>query len=60
MKRLVVVPPYVARLKTRDIRSAARHGRNRGGGEAKVVDLRAYAGRNVVRFPRPGGPTSAA
>ncbi|MBB2913190.1 hypothetical protein FHS43_004488 [Streptosporangium becharense] len=54
------MPPYVARLKTRDIRSAARHGRNRGGGEAKVVDLRAYAGRNVVRFPRPGGPTSAA
>ncbi|GAA3440982.1 hypothetical protein Pve01_20670 [Planomonospora venezuelensis] len=53
----MVVPPYVARIKIRDIRSAARR---RAPGDTKVVDLRAYTGGNVIRFPRPGGPTSAA
>jgi hypothetical protein len=57
MKRLVVVPPYVARLKIRDIRSATRR---RTPGDTKVVDLRAYTGRNVLRFPRTSGPTPAA
>lgn len=57
MKRLVVVPPYVARLKIRDIRSATRRA---VAGDAKVVDLNAYTGRNVLRFPRTSGPTSAA
>ncbi|MER6827843.1 hypothetical protein ABT352_17825 [Streptosporangium sp. NPDC000563] len=57
MKRLVVVPPYVARLKIRDIRSVTRRGAT---GDAKVVDLSAYTGRNVLRFPRTSGPTSAA
>ncbi|WP_169729441.1 hypothetical protein [Thermoactinospora rubra] len=56
MKRLVVVPPRVARHKVRDIRSAAR--RRPSPADAKVVDLRAYSGRNVIRFP--GGPTPAA
>ncbi|MEV8632273.1 hypothetical protein AB0395_11520 [Streptosporangium sp. NPDC051023] len=51
------MPPYVARLKIRDIRSATRR---RSAGDAKVVDLRAYTGRNVLRFPLAGGPTPAA
>ncbi|MFF5208158.1 hypothetical protein [Streptosporangium sp. NPDC000396] len=51
------MPPRVARLKIRDIRSAPHR---RTAGDAKVVDLRAYTGRNVIRFPNPGGPTSAA
>ncbi|WP_193318894.1 hypothetical protein [Nonomuraea phyllanthi] len=55
MKRLVAVPPHVARHKIRDIRSA---GRRRPQADHKVIDLRAYAGRNVIRFP--GGPTPAA
>ncbi|MEV7010338.1 hypothetical protein [Streptosporangium sp. NPDC051022] len=49
--------PYVARLKIRDIRSVAR---NRTTGDTKVVDLLAYTGRNVLRFPRTSGPTPAA
>ncbi|MEU9835575.1 hypothetical protein AB0D67_28915 [Streptosporangium sp. NPDC048047] len=57
MRRLAVVPPQVARLKIRDIRSAKDRGPAR---DAKVVDLRAYAGRNVVLFPRTSGPTPAA
>lgn len=56
MRRLVAVPPRVLRHKVRDIRSAAR--RAPAAGESKVVDLRAYTGRNVIRFP--GGPTPAA
>ncbi|GGP85691.1 hypothetical protein GCM10010140_13810 [Streptosporangium pseudovulgare] len=51
------MPPQVARLKIRDIRSV-KHRRTAGDG--KVVDLRAYAGRNVVLFPRTSGPTPAA
>ncbi|MEV4468010.1 hypothetical protein [Nonomuraea sp. NPDC049504] len=56
MKRLAVVPPAVARHKIRDIRAAGR--RRKPPADAKVVDLRAYTGRNVIRFP--GGPTPAA
>ncbi|WP_405145726.1 hypothetical protein OG589_02395 [Sphaerisporangium sp. NBC_01403] len=54
MKRLSVVPAYVPRHKVRDIRSA--HGR-RSSSESKVVHLQAYTGRNIIRFPRTGGPT---
>ncbi|WP_424529917.1 hypothetical protein ACOZ38_10250 [Sphaerisporangium viridialbum] len=57
MKRLSVVPAYVPRHKVRDIRSA--HGR-RPSSESKVVHLQAYTGRNIIRFPRTGGPTPAA
>ncbi|GIH90463.1 hypothetical protein Pta02_24880 [Planobispora takensis] len=53
----MVVPPHVARIKIRDIRSATRR---RSPGDPKVVDLRAYTGRNVIRFPRANGPTPAA
>jgi hypothetical protein len=56
MKRLVVVPPHTARHKVRDIRSADR--RRPAPPDPKVVDLRAYTGRNVIRFP--DGPTPAA
>ncbi|QYC43836.1 hypothetical protein Nocox_31275 [Nonomuraea coxensis DSM 45129] len=56
MKRLVVVPPHIARHKVRDIRSADR--RRKPPVDPKVVDLRAYTGRNVIRFP--GGPAPAA
>ncbi|MFI6291841.1 hypothetical protein ACIBEJ_09675 [Nonomuraea sp. NPDC050790] len=56
MKRLVVVPPRVARHKVRDIRSGDR--RRPVVPDPKVVDLRAYSGRNVILFP--GGPTPAA
>jgi hypothetical protein len=55
MKRLVVVPPHIARHKVRDIGSADRH---RPPADPKVVDLRAYTGRNVINFP--SGPTPAA
>ncbi|MER6948710.1 hypothetical protein ABT294_32285 [Nonomuraea sp. NPDC000554] len=55
MKTLVVVPPLVARHTVRDIRSVVRR---RPAADPKVVDLRAYSGRNVIRFP--GGPTPAA
>ncbi|MFJ2032701.1 hypothetical protein [Streptosporangium sp. NPDC087985] len=51
------MPPYVARLKIRDIRSAARR---RVSADTKVVDLRAYTGQNILRFPLTGGPTPAA
>ncbi|MCG5219512.1 hypothetical protein [Streptosporangium sp. KLBMP 9127] len=57
MKRLVVLPPIVARHKIRDIRTAHRR---RRAVDATVVDLRAWAGRNIIRFPRTSGPTSAA
>jgi hypothetical protein len=56
MTRLVAVPEYVPRHKVRDIRS--RHQR-RPVDDTKVVDLQAYAGRNIIRFPR-SGPTPAA
>jgi len=56
MNRLVAVTPHVARHKVRDIRSADRH--SSISTDPKVVDLRAYSGRNVIRFP--GGPTPAA
>jgi hypothetical protein len=56
MNRLVLVPPHIARHKVRDIRSAER--RSRAVRDPKVVDLRAYSGRNVLRFP--GGPVPAA
>ncbi len=55
MNRLVAVAPRVARHKVRDIRSADRR---KIVTDPKVVDLRAYSGRNVIRFP--GGPTPAA
>ncbi|MFI6926313.1 hypothetical protein ACIBIZ_40700 [Nonomuraea spiralis] len=57
MKRLAVVPPQIARHKIRDIRAAVRRRRSVAA-DPKVVDLRAYSGRNVIRFP--GGPTPAA
>lgn len=28
--------------------------------DRKIIDLRAYTGANVIRFPRTSGPTSAA
>jgi hypothetical protein len=56
MKRLAVVSPHVVRHKVRDIRSADR--RRPAPPDPKVVDLRAYTGRNVIRFP--GGPAPAA
>ncbi|MEV4283882.1 hypothetical protein AB0K40_00095 [Nonomuraea bangladeshensis] len=59
MKRLVVVPPHIARHKVRDIRSADRRKPPADPkADPKVVDLRAYTGRNVLRFP--GGPAPAA
>lgn len=58
MKRLVVVPPHVARHKIRDIRSGDRRRPVVHDHDPKVVDLRAYSGRNVIRFPE--GPTPAA
>jgi hypothetical protein len=66
MSRLRVVPPSVARHKIRDIGSALRGRRRRDQNRSdpnrcgKVIDLRAYTGRNVIRFPRPDGPTSVA
>ncbi|MBF8187401.1 hypothetical protein ITP53_16995 [Nonomuraea sp. K274] len=54
MKRLVAVPPHVARHKIRDIRSADHP---KPPADPKVIDLRAYTGKNVILFP---GPTSAA
>ncbi|WP_067185687.1 hypothetical protein [Microtetraspora niveoalba] len=42
--------------KVRDITSALRRRPKR---DTKIVDMRAYAGRNVIRFPKPG-PTSVA
>lgn len=60
MRRLAVVPSHVARLKIRDIRSIRSATRRRTFGDAKVVDLRAYTGGNVLRFLQPSGPTPAA
>ncbi|MDH2428217.1 hypothetical protein [Sphaerisporangium sp. TRM90804] len=57
MRRLAAVPAYAPRHKVRDIRSA--HDR-RPSHDTKVVHLQAYTGRNVIRFPRPGGSTPAA
>jgi len=57
LRRLVTVPPRIARHKIRDIRSAPER-RKQTTSDPKVVDLRAYTGRNVIRFP--GGPTPAA
>jgi hypothetical protein len=48
----------VARHKIRDIRSA--HQRSRAAVDSTVVDLKAWAGRNIIRFPRTSGPASAA
>ncbi|WP_433354112.1 hypothetical protein ACQP25_11390 [Microtetraspora malaysiensis] len=42
--------------KVRDIRSVLRRKPKR---DNKIVDMQAYAGRNVIRFPKPD-PTSAA
>ncbi|MFG2077581.1 hypothetical protein SAMN05421874_13167 [Nonomuraea maritima] len=55
MKKLAVVPTHPVRHTVRDIRTASRR---KPLTDSKVVDLRAYTGRNVIRFP--GGPTSAA
>jgi hypothetical protein len=57
MKRLAVVPPHIARHKIRDIRAADRR-RPPLAADPKVIDLRAYSGRNVLHFP--SGPTPAA
>ena len=57
MKRFSLVPPHVPRHKVRHIGSA---GRRKPPRDAKVIDLHAYAGRNVIRFPRPDGPSPAA
>ncbi|GGK99979.1 hypothetical protein Sme01_37460 [Sphaerisporangium melleum] len=61
------MPASVARHKVRDIRSAHRHTpvhesapMHESRPEAVVVHLQAYTGRNVIRFPRPGGGTPAA
>jgi hypothetical protein len=51
---LKVVPSLA---KVRDIRPALRRRPNR---DKKIVDLKAYTGGNVIRFPRTSGPTSAA
>ncbi|WP_336213484.1 hypothetical protein [Nonomuraea sp. LPB2021202275-12-8] len=56
MKRLTAVTPRIARHKIRDIHSA--HRRRSATTDPKVVDLRAYSGRNVIPFP--SGPTPAA
>ncbi|MBO3749115.1 hypothetical protein J5X84_23815 [Streptosporangiaceae bacterium NEAU-GS5] len=50
--------------KVRDIRSAVRRvaspaAHHRSQDDHKVIDLRAYTGRNVIRFPR-RGPNGAA
>lgn len=72
MTRLTVVPPPQAqRHVVRTIDSAARRRARRGAtvvslfrhprsGHGKVVDLRAYTGRNVICFPGPQDPTPAA
>jgi hypothetical protein len=51
---LRVVPSLA---KVLDIRTALRRRPSR---DNKIVDLRAYTGANVIRFPRTSGPTSAA
>ncbi|GII79894.1 hypothetical protein Sru01_48760 [Sphaerisporangium rufum] len=52
-----MVPASAPRHKVLDIRSARRR---RTAAGADVVHLQAYTGRNVIRFPRPGGGTPAA
>ncbi|PZG42986.1 hypothetical protein C1I98_19080 [Spongiactinospora gelatinilytica] len=59
MRKLVAVVPHAARHKIRDIRSARRRPATAAPDPA-VVDLRAWTGRNVIPFPREGGPTPAA
>jgi hypothetical protein len=49
---LRAVPPLD---KVRDIRSAPRR---RTHHDAKIIDLRAYTGGNVIRFPRRPNPAS--
>ncbi|MBB5630055.1 hypothetical protein [Sphaerisporangium krabiense] len=45
----------------RDIRSAHhREPSSESQVESTIVHLQAYTGRNVIRFPRPGGSTPAA
>ncbi len=53
---MLKVPPTG---QVRDIRSALRRRPDRIR-DKKVVDLRAYRGANVIRFPRPSGPASTA
>lgn len=53
---LKAVPPI---NKVRDITSALRR-RPARIRDRKIIDLRAYTGANVIRFPRTSGPTSAA
>ncbi|GII87187.1 hypothetical protein Ssi03_51770 [Sphaerisporangium siamense] len=61
MKRLAAVPAYVPRHKVRDIRSAHRRKpSSESATDSTIVHLQAYTGRNVIRFPRPGGTTPAA
>lgn len=72
MTRLTLVPtPQAARHAVRNIESAARRRSRLGAtvvslfrhprsGHGKVVDLRAYTGRNVISFPGPDEPTPAA
>ncbi|RBQ19795.1 hypothetical protein DP939_13880 [Spongiactinospora rosea] len=59
MRKLAAVPPHTARHKIRDIRSARRRPAAPAPDPA-VVDLRAWTGRNVIRFPRGGDPAPAA
>ncbi|MFC4589409.1 hypothetical protein [Sphaerisporangium corydalis] len=59
MKRLTAVPEFVPRHKVRDIRSGRRRKPAHDASVPIVVNLQAYAGRNVIRFPR-SGPTPAA
>ncbi|GAA5060462.1 hypothetical protein GCM10023259_047540 [Thermocatellispora tengchongensis] len=54
-----MVPPHVARHKIRDIRSATVR-RRPAAPDTKVIDMRAWTGRNVIHFPPKPGPTSAA
>ncbi|MEU7883705.1 hypothetical protein [Microbispora bryophytorum] len=55
---MVTVVPSLA--KVRDIRTALRRRPKRDRTDRKIVDLKAYTGGNVIRFPKTSGPTSAA
>lgn len=55
---MVTVVPSLA--KVRDIRTASRRRPAWDRRDRKIVDLRAYTGGNVIRFPKRSGPTSAA
>ncbi|MBX6384610.1 MAG: hypothetical protein IRZ07_16860 [Microbispora sp.] len=61
---MLTVVPSLAKIqplaKVRDIRTALRRGPKRDRKDRKIVDLRAYTGGNVIRFPRTSGPTPAA